>query len=162
MEECLQIFDGKCRIDLFQAARGDLDIPIEVTVGAIAEYVRAGKVGCIRLGECSANTIRRASAIHPIVAAELELSLFETGILKWVLFHICTCELSVANIQSYNRNGIAEACKEFNIAIVAYSPSEPGISDRTASPSTKILMRLTCEECSHAFIQKSSAKMYGS
>ncbi|KXL41796.1 hypothetical protein M433DRAFT_21552 [Acidomyces richmondensis BFW] len=104
--------EDACKV-FTSAARGDLDIPIEVTVGAIAEYVRAGKVGCIGLGECSANTIRRASAIHPIVAAELELSLFETGILK---------------------NGIAEACKEFNIAIVAYSPSEPGISDRTASP----------------------------
>jgi len=91
IEECLQIFDGRCRIDLFQAARGDPDVAIEVTVGAIAEYVKTGKVGCIGLSECSANTIRRASAIHPIGAVELELSLFETSILKWVLVHMYAC-----------------------------------------------------------------------
>ncbi len=105
LEYCLKTLDGKCRIDLFQAARGDPDVPIEVTVGAIAEYVKAGKVGCIGLSECSAITIRKASAVHPIGAVEVELSLFETSNLK---------------------NGVAEACKEFGIPIIAYSPLSRG------------------------------------
>lgn len=105
IENCLSILDGKCRIDLFQTSRGDPDVPIEVTVGAIAEFVKAGKVGSIGLSECSAGTIRKAVGVHPIAAVEIELSLFETGILS---------------------NGIAEACNEFDVPIVAYSPLSRG------------------------------------
>ena len=105
IENCLGILDGKCQIDVFEATRGEPDVPIEVTVGAIPDFVTACQVGSIGLSECSAATIRRASAVHPIAAVEVELSLFETGIF---------------------RNGVADACKEFGIPIIAYSPLSRG------------------------------------
>ncbi|KAK5118651.1 hypothetical protein LTR85_008116 [Meristemomyces frigidus] len=105
IENCLSVLDGKCSIDLFQASRGDPGVPIEVTVRAIAEYVKTGKVGSIGLSECSAATIRKAVAVHPIAAVEVELSLFETGIMS---------------------NGVSDTCKEFGIPIAAYSPLSRG------------------------------------
>lgn len=101
IDNCLKIIDGKCHIDLFEAARVDPDVPIETTVRAIAEYVKAGKVGSIGLSECSAASIRKAAAVHPVAAVELELSLFETSVLS---------------------NGVAETCQELQIPVIAYSP----------------------------------------
>ena len=82
-------------------ARVDPNTPIEETVGYIAEYVKAGKVGGISLSEVGANSIRKAAGVHKISAVEVEFSLFCTDILD---------------------NGVAKACAELNIPIVAYSP----------------------------------------
>ena len=105
IDHCLEVLDGKCRIDVFQAARLDPDVPVEETVGAIQEYVKVGKIGGVGLSECSAASIRKAVAVAPIAAVEVEVSLFETGIFS---------------------NGVADACKEFQIPIVAYSPLNRG------------------------------------
>lgn len=105
IENCLKVLDGKCQIDLFQPARLDPDVPVEETMGAIAEYVKAGKIGSVGLSECSAASVRKAVQVCPITAVEVELSLFETGILS---------------------NGVADACKEFGIPIIAYSPLNRG------------------------------------
>ena len=59
-------------IDLYQPARVDPSVPIEETVGAIAEMVEAGYVRHIGLSEAAATTVRRASAVHPIAALEVE------------------------------------------------------------------------------------------
>jgi aryl-alcohol dehydrogenase-like predicted oxidoreductase len=67
-------------IDLYQPARVDRSMPIEDIVGAIAELVRAGYVRHIGLSEASAVTVRRAHAVHPIAALEIEFSLVERGI----------------------------------------------------------------------------------
>jgi aryl-alcohol dehydrogenase-like predicted oxidoreductase len=64
------------RIDLLYAHRVDPKIPIEVTVGAMAELVGEGKVRYLGLSECSARTLRRAQKVHPIAAAQLEFSPF--------------------------------------------------------------------------------------
>jgi aryl-alcohol dehydrogenase-like predicted oxidoreductase len=63
-------------IDLYYQHRVDLNVPIEETVGAMAELVRAGKVRFIGLSEASAATIRRAHAVHPITAIQSEYSLW--------------------------------------------------------------------------------------
>ena len=105
IEHCLKVIDGKCRIDVFQAARLDPNVPVEETVGAIAEYLKAGKIGGVGLSECSVESIKQAVAVTPIAAVEVEVSMFETGIF---------------------RNGIAEACKKNSIPIVAYSPLNRG------------------------------------
>lgn len=76
IDTCLNVLDGKVFIDNWEPARTDPKVPIETTVGVIAEYVNAGKIGGIGLSECSANTIRRAHAIHPISTVEVEISLF--------------------------------------------------------------------------------------
>ena len=75
-------------IDLYYQHRVDPDVPIEDTVGAMAELVRAGKVRYLGLSEAGPRTIRRAHAIHPIAALQTEYSLWsrdpETGILATV------------------------------------------------------------------------------
>lgn len=76
-------------------------MPIEETIGFIAEFVKEGKVGGISLSEVTAEQIRRAAAVHKISAVEVEFSLFCTDILD---------------------NGVAKACAELDIPIVAYSP----------------------------------------
>ncbi|KAJ4367520.1 hypothetical protein N0V83_007103 [Neocucurbitaria cava] len=101
IDECLKQLDGKKSLDLFECARVDPTVPIEETVGYIAEYVKAGKLGGISLSEVSAASIRKAHAAHPISAVEVEFSLWSTEILD---------------------NGVAATCAELNIPIIAYSP----------------------------------------
>jgi len=62
-------------IDLYYAHRVDPQVPIEDTVGAMAELVKAGKVRYLGLSECSAATLKRAYAVHPITAVQSEYSL---------------------------------------------------------------------------------------
>ncbi|KAA0699190.1 aldo/keto reductase [Neorhizobium sp. P12A] len=87
-------------IDLFYQHRVDPDVPIEDTVGAMAELVREGKVRTLGLSEASAATIRRAHAVHPIAALQSEYSL-------------------------WSRDPEAEVlatCRELGIGFVPYSP----------------------------------------
>lgn len=101
IDECLKVLDGKKFLDLFEPARLDPNVPVEETIGAIAEYVKQGKVGGISLSEVNANTIRKVHAVHPVSAVEVELSLWSTDIFT---------------------NGVAQTCGELGIPIVAYSP----------------------------------------
>jgi aryl-alcohol dehydrogenase-like predicted oxidoreductase len=88
-------------IDLFYQHRVDPDIPIEETVGAMAELVSAGKVRALGLSEAGPETLRRASKVHPIAALQTEYSLWTRDI---------------------ERNGILATCRELGIAFVPYSP----------------------------------------
>ncbi|KAL6246884.1 hypothetical protein RBB50_006191 [Rhinocladiella similis] len=106
VETCLRVLDGKKKIDLFECSRVDRDVPIETTVQALADLVKEGKIGGISLSEVSANTIRRAAKVHKIWAVEVEVSLFSDHVLS---------------------EGIAEACAEYNIPIIAYSPVGRGL-----------------------------------
>src|SRR5438132_12105723 len=77
-----QSCDGSLRrlgvecIDLYYQHRVDPDTPIEETIGAMAELVRAGKVRFLGISEAGAETIRRAHAVHPITALQSEYSLW--------------------------------------------------------------------------------------
>ena len=71
---------GTGYVDLYQPARLDPRVPIEETVGAVAEMVRAGYVRHIGLSETGVDTIRRAHAVHPVAALQLEYSLMSRGI----------------------------------------------------------------------------------
>jgi aryl-alcohol dehydrogenase-like predicted oxidoreductase len=71
---------GTDYVDLYQPARLDPQVPIEDTVGAIAEMVDAGFVRCVGLSEVGVETIRRAHAVHPITALQIEYSLMSRGI----------------------------------------------------------------------------------
>ncbi|SEO56800.1 aldo/keto reductase [Trujillonella endophytica] len=88
-------------IDVLYLHRIDTSVPIEDTVGALAELVTAGKIGHIGLSEASPATIRRAHAVHPIAAVQTEYSLFERGI---------------------ETNGVVETLTDLGIALVPYSP----------------------------------------
>lgn len=101
IEECLKVLDGKKKLDVWESARVDPKTPIETTMRAAEKFVQDGRLGGIGLSECSAKTIRRAAAVTKIAAVEVEFSLWSTEILT---------------------NGIAEACGELEIPIVAYSP----------------------------------------
>ncbi|EED22571.1 aldo/keto reductase, putative [Talaromyces stipitatus ATCC 10500] len=115
VDKCLEVLKGKVKISIFEPARVDPNVPIETTVEALAEYVKAGKIGAIGLSECSAATIERAHAVHPIATAEIELSLFSTDPLT---------------------NGIAETCGKLGIPLVAYSPLSRGfLTGQVRSPS---------------------------
>src|SRR6059058_3914307 len=91
---------GVDTIDLYYQHRVDLETPIEETVGAMAELVRAGKVRHLGLSECSAETLRRAHAVHPITAVQSEYSLFSRDIERAVL----------------------PTMRELGVGLVAYSP----------------------------------------
>ncbi|PBP22544.1 aldo/keto reductase [Diplocarpon rosae] len=106
VENCLRLLDGKKRIDIFECARVDKRVPVETTMRALEEYVRAGKIGGIALSEVSAETVRRAAKVTKIVAVEVELSLWSLDILS---------------------NGVAAAAAEHGIPIVAYSPIGRGM-----------------------------------
>ncbi|HUZ65128.1 MAG TPA: aldo/keto reductase, partial [Acetobacteraceae bacterium] len=66
---------GTDHVDIYRPARVDPAVPIEDTVGAIADLVKAGYVRHIGLSEAGADTLRRASAVHPIVDLQIEYSL---------------------------------------------------------------------------------------
>ena len=87
-------------IDLYYQHRVDVNTPIEETVGAMAELVKEGKVRYLGLSEASANTIKRANAVHPISAVQSEYSLWSRDI----------------------EAEIIPACEELGITLVAYSP----------------------------------------
>lgn len=76
---------GRDHIDIYRIARVDPDVPIEETVGAIAEAVQAGHVRHIGLSEVGADTLRRAAAVAPIADLQIEYSLISRGIEEEIL-----------------------------------------------------------------------------
>lgn len=92
-------------IDLYYAHRRNPDIPIEDTVGAMADLVKQGKVRALGLSEVSADTLRRAHAVHPISAVQSEYSLWTRDVEAEVL----------------------PTCRQLGISLVAYSPLGRGM-----------------------------------
>ncbi|MDW6021792.1 aldo/keto reductase [Mesorhizobium sp. BAC0120] len=76
---------GVDHIDIYRPARLDPDVPIEETIGAIADLVKAGYVRHVGLSEVGPDTIRRAAAVHPIVDLQIEYSLISRGIEDLIL-----------------------------------------------------------------------------
>jgi aryl-alcohol dehydrogenase-like predicted oxidoreductase len=76
---------GTDYVDLYQPARVDPKVPIEDTVGAIAEMIRAGYVRHVGLSEAGPDTIRRAHAVHPVAALQIEYSLLSRGVERAIL-----------------------------------------------------------------------------
>ncbi len=91
---------GTDYVDLLYQHRVDPQVPIEDTVGEMAELVREGKVRFLGLSEASAETIRRAHAVHPITAVQTEYSLWSRD----------------------PEGGVLATCRELAIGFVAYSP----------------------------------------
>jgi aryl-alcohol dehydrogenase-like predicted oxidoreductase len=91
---------GVDSIDLYYLHRVDASVPIEETVGAMAELVREGKVKHLGLSEASADTVRRAHGVHPIAAVQSEYSLFTRD----------------------PEDALLPTLAELGIALVAYSP----------------------------------------
>jgi aryl-alcohol dehydrogenase-like predicted oxidoreductase len=100
-------------IDLYYQHRVDPEVPIEDTVGAMAQLVREGKVRYLGLSEAAARTIRRAHAVHPITALQTEYSLWTRD----------------------PEEEILPTCRELGVGFVAYSPLGRGfLTGRYKSP----------------------------
>ncbi|CAA7032745.1 unnamed protein product [Microthlaspi erraticum] len=95
---------GVASIDLYYQHRIDTTVPIEVTMGELKKLVEDGKIKYIGLSEASASTIRRAHAVHPITAVQLEWSLWSREV----------------------EEDIIPTCRELGIGIVVYSPLGKG------------------------------------
>jgi aryl-alcohol dehydrogenase-like predicted oxidoreductase len=87
-------------LDVFCMSRVDPNVPIEESVGGMAELVTEGKTRFISLSECSAESLRRASAVHPLVSLQMEYSLFS---------------------RDAEEQGQIDACKELGVAMMAYA-----------------------------------------
>jgi len=96
---------GTDAIDVYRPARVDPDVPIEETIGAIADLVQGGYVRHIGLSEAGADTIRRAAAVHPICDLQIEYSLISRGI----------------------EDTILPTCRELGIGITAYGVLSRGL-----------------------------------
>jgi len=96
---------GFDHIDIYRPARLDPNVPIEDTIGAIADMVKAGYVRHIGLSEVGSATIRRAAAVHPIADLQIEYSLVSRGI----------------------EDGILDTCRELGIGITAYGVLSRGL-----------------------------------
>ncbi len=113
-EKSLQRLDID-EIDLYYFHRLDPNVPIEETVGAMADLVKQGKVRYIGLSEVSARAIRRAHAVHPITALQSEYSLWHREVEKTIL----------------------PVCKELNISLVPFSPLGRGFLTGTILDAEK-------------------------
>ncbi|MDF2689325.1 MAG: aldo/keto reductase [Microvirga sp.] len=96
---------GVDHIDIYRPSRLDPDVPIEDTIGAIADMVKAGYVRHIGLSEMGADTIRRAAAVHPICDLQIEYSLISRAL----------------------ESSILPACRELGIGITAYGVLSRGL-----------------------------------
>jgi aryl-alcohol dehydrogenase-like predicted oxidoreductase len=96
---------GVDHIDIYRPARLDPAVPVEETVGAVAELIQAGYVRHVGLSEVGADTIRRACAIHPISDLQIEFSLIARGI----------------------ESAILPACRELGVGITAYGVLARGL-----------------------------------
>jgi len=95
-------------VDLYYAHRIDKNVPIEETMTALKELVDAGKIKYIGLSECSSDTLRRAYAVYPVAAVQIEYSPFSLDI-------------------EHEDIGLMKTCRELGVAIVCYSPLGRGI-----------------------------------
>jgi aryl-alcohol dehydrogenase-like predicted oxidoreductase len=96
---------GTDYVDVYRPARLDPSVPIEETIGAIAELVQAGHVRHVGLSEVGPETIRRAHAVHPISDLQIEYSLVSRGI----------------------EGGILDTCRELGIGVTAYGVLSRGL-----------------------------------
>ena len=87
------------QLDVFCMSRVDPHIPVEESVGAMADYIKEGKTRFISLSECSAQSLRRGSAVHPLASLQMEYSLFS---------------------RDAEQQGQIAACKELGMALMAY------------------------------------------
>jgi aryl-alcohol dehydrogenase-like predicted oxidoreductase len=104
---------GVDHIDIYRPARLDPAVPIEETIGAIADMVKAGYVRYVGLSEVGAETIRRAQAVHPICDLQVEYSLISRGI----------------------EDDILPTCRELGIGITAYGVLSRGLISGHWSPN---------------------------
>jgi aryl-alcohol dehydrogenase-like predicted oxidoreductase len=107
---------GSDRVDLYYLHRIDPEVPVEDSVGTMAELVQAGKVRHIGLSEARSETIRRAHSVHPITAVQTEYSLASRNV----------------------EGGVLPTVRELGIGFVAYSPFSRGLLSGQITPGIEL------------------------
>ncbi|KAK9335930.1 NADP-dependent oxidoreductase domain-containing protein [Lipomyces starkeyi] len=116
LDDSLAQLKGRKKIDLFEFGRRDPAVPMEVTFSLIdKEYVQTGKIGGISLSEVRAETIHAAVKYTKVLAVEVELSF---GRLR------LPCDIFSTDVLE---NGVAAACAQYGIPLIAYSPIGRGM-----------------------------------
>ncbi|KAJ3578595.1 hypothetical protein NPX13_g1973 [Xylaria arbuscula] len=114
-EYCRQCIESSLKrlgvdyIDLYYMHRANLDVPIEETMTALKELVNEGKIKYVGLSEVSSDTLRRAYAIHPVHAVQMEYN-------PWTL-----------DIEGPSGTHLLDTCKDLGVSVFAYSPLGRGI-----------------------------------
>jgi aryl-alcohol dehydrogenase-like predicted oxidoreductase len=103
-------------IDLYYSHRVDQNVPIEETVGAMAELVKEGKIKYIGLSEASAESLRRANKVHPITALQTEYSILTRDV----------------------EGDILNTCRELGITLIPYSPLSRGLVTATINNTSEL------------------------
>jgi diketogulonate reductase-like aldo/keto reductase len=106
IDNVLKQLNGRKKLDIFECARRDPNVPMEDTFRTMQEYIDKGLLGGISLSEVAPSTIHEAVKHAKIVAVEVELSLFSPDVLT---------------------NGVAAACAQYGIPLIAYSPIGRGV-----------------------------------
>jgi aryl-alcohol dehydrogenase-like predicted oxidoreductase len=109
------------RLDVFCMSRVDPHIPVEESVGATAEFIKEGKTRFISLSECSAESLRRGSAVHPLASLQMEYSLFS---------------------RDAEQQGQIGACRQLGMAMMAYGVVGRGMLSATVPQ----LQQMTAED----------------
>lgn len=137
LDNILAQLGGVKKLDAFAYARRDAKTSFETTLSVIQkEYIDTGKIGGVYLSECSAETVHEATKYAKILAAEVELSMFTPDIIK---------------------NGVAAACAEYGIPILAYSPIGRGVSNPAHDPTTSLFNTADFLSDAHRTIHRSRA-----
>ncbi|KAK7750392.1 hypothetical protein SLS62_007691 [Diatrype stigma] len=141
LENSIAQLKGRKKIDMFEFARRDPNVPLEVTFGFIEqEYVKTGRIGGVALSEVRLDTIHEAMKYTKVLAVEVELSLFSTEVLE---------------------NGVATACAEYGIPIIAYLPMSRGASTAARVEENSKVIDLTDEDMAEIDTILSSFKPAG-
>ena len=127
-------------LDVFCMSRVDPNVPIEESVGGMARLVEQGKARYIALSEASADSIRRAQKVHPIVSLQIEYSLWS---------------------RDAEQHGNIDACREFGMALMAYSPLGRGFLAGTVHDLSEV-PRATVAAIIHACSRATSSTTWGS
>ena len=133
---------GTDYLDIYRPARLDPDVPIEETVGAIAEMVEAGYVRAIGLSEVGPETIRRAAAVHPIVDLQIEYSLMSRGIEAQILPTVRELGIGITAYGVLSRGLISESLRAGQLAADDFRSHSPRFQGDNLDRNRALVERL--------------------
>jgi aryl-alcohol dehydrogenase-like predicted oxidoreductase len=133
---------GTDYVDIYRPARLDPNVPIEETVGAIAEMVEAGHVRAIGLSEVGHETIRRAAAVHPIADVQIEYSLLTRGIERQILPTVRELGIGITAYGVLSRGLISEALRTGELASDDFRRHSPRFQGENLDRNRALVGRL--------------------
>ncbi len=133
---------GTDYVDIYRPARLDPDVPIEETVGAIADMIEAGYVRAIGLSEVGPETIRRAAAVHPIADLQIEYSLMSRGIEPQILPTVRELGIGITAYGVLSRGLISESLRTGQLAADDFRRHSPRFQGENLDRNRALVDRL--------------------